>query len=237
MSVVLESNSSNKNYSVALVDISTGEFLATELKNLSNVFDEISRFSPKEIIINKNFAVDKETINRMKNIFHSYITEKENIYFEEVLDIETVEDNSLDINKKEIKISKDKDNKIVFSEEEKSQGKEAEEQSVSEKQEIDKIGEEKEKRQSEIYTNGKLFGKYEIDRSEIENMKDAQQDLLINTFAIKAITGLHNYINETQKIDLSHLNVIKLYFQNEYMAIDLIARKNLEINRRIQDRK
>lgn len=227
MSVVLESNSSNKNYSVALVDISTGELLATELKNLSNVFDEISRFSPKEIIINKNFAVDKETINRMKNIFHSYITEKENIYFEEVLDIETVEDNSLDINKKEIKISKDKDNKIVFSEEEKSQ----------EKEEIDKIGEEKGKGQNGIYTNGKLFGKYEIDRSEIENMKDAQQDLLINTFAIKAITGLHNYINETQKIDLSHLNVIKLYFQNEYMAIDLIARKNLEINRRIQDRK
>lgn len=54
---------------------------------------------------------------------------------------------------------------------------------------------------------------------------------------LSAIVGMINYLNETQKRQLINLNKITIYKNNEYMAIDLSSRKNLEINKRLQDGK
>lgn len=47
--------------------------------------------------------------------------------------------------------------------------------------------------------------------------------------AIKAIGGLINYVNKTQKDGASRIVTVNLYNQSQYMNIDLTARRNLEI--------
>jgi DNA mismatch repair protein MutS len=47
---------------------------------------------------------------------------------------------------------------------------------------------------------------------------------------------LLEYIKETQKIDLKHINKIEFYDINNFMILDAIARKNLELTETIRDR-
>lgn len=48
-------------------------------------------------------------------------------------------------------------------------------------------------------------------------------------FALRALGALIKYLNETQKIDLSHLVNLSLYEQSQFMDIDLFTRRNLEL--------
>ena len=57
-----------------------------------------------------------------------------------------------------------------------------------------------------------------------------------NLFAVAAINGLNAYLNETQKIKLDHINTIKLYKTTKYMALDISARRNLELTERMRDK-
>ena len=57
-----------------------------------------------------------------------------------------------------------------------------------------------------------------------------------NLFAIAAINGLTAYLNETQKTKLGHINRIKLYKTTKYMALDISARRNLELTERMRDK-
>ena len=52
-------------YGVAVADLSTGEFLVTELADLSRLWSEIHRFSPKECIFPDTFE-DEEMFDRLK---------------------------------------------------------------------------------------------------------------------------------------------------------------------------
>ena len=57
-----------------------------------------------------------------------------------------------------------------------------------------------------------------------------------NLFAVAAINGLTAYLTETQKIKLDHINKIKIYKTTRYMALDVSARRNLELTDRMRDK-
>ena len=55
-------------------------------------------------------------------------------------------------------------------------------------------------------------------------------------FAISAINGLIEYLNQTQKIKLEHINTIHFYAISRYMSLDISARRNLEITEKMRDK-
>ena len=65
--------------------------------------------------------------------------------------------------------------------------------------------------------------------NEFENLNDKK-------LAIHAITGLLEYLKETQKVELSHINKIKIYNTTKYMSLDINARRNLEITEKLRDK-
>lgn len=66
---------SNNKYGISAVDISTGEFLTTQLDNSSEnkLIDEIGRFNPAEIICNEAF-INTELAENIKDKFNVFIS-------------------------------------------------------------------------------------------------------------------------------------------------------------------
>ncbi len=72
---------------------------------------------------------------------------------------------------------------------------------------------------------------------EIENIDIHGFDKLEKKpFAKEATKLLLTYIRETQKVDMKHISNIEYYSAEKYMALDMIARRNLEITETIRDR-
>ena len=46
---------------------------------------------------------------------------------------------------------------------------------------------------------------------------------------VQCLGGLLDYLEQTQKASLSSLNQLQVYHQGQYMELDLIARRNLEL--------
>ena len=65
--------------------------------------------------------------------------------------------------------------------------------------------------------------------SKLEDFED-------KNLAISSINGLIGYIKETQKTDLDHINKITVYKISRYMALDINARRNLEITEKLRDK-
>ena len=63
----------------------------------------------------------------------------------------------------------------------------------------------------------------------IENLEERQ-------LAINSINALVEYIEETQKTTLDHINKIVIYQISRYMALDINARRNLEITEKLRDK-
>jgi len=63
----IASLSVGEKYGLAFIDISTGEFLTTELNNINEALDEISKFYPGELIMPMSFETDKEFIQKIRN--------------------------------------------------------------------------------------------------------------------------------------------------------------------------
>jgi len=55
-------------------------------------------------------------------------------------------------------------------------------------------------------------------------------------FEVSAINGLLEYLSQTQKIKLEHINNIRIYNVSKYMTLDITARKNLELTERMSDK-
>ncbi len=53
---------------------------------------------------------------------------------------------------------------------------------------------------------------------------------------IRALGGALSYLKETQKINLSYLKKVKLYFKNDFMEIDSASRRNLELTCTMRDK-
>ena len=71
----------NSGIGLATVDISTGELYSLSVSDSKDLLDEISRFSPKEILCPIGFLEDKELSSALDSRFSLSITEKEKDYF------------------------------------------------------------------------------------------------------------------------------------------------------------
>mgnify|MGYP000529133911 FL=1 len=92
------------------------------------------------------------------------------------------------------------------------------------------ISTEEEEKFSEEIDN--LYNQYEVLCDNGENLKDLEQRL----FAVSAINGLIQYIEDTQKTKLEHINKIIIYTITKYMALDINARRNLELTEKLRDK-
>lgn len=77
-----------------------------------------------------------------------------------------------------------------------------------------------------------LKDRYKITDDKGEEIKDLSE----KDFALASINGLLEYIKQTQKIEMEHINVIKVYNITKYMALDISARRNLELTERMRDK-
>ena len=154
-------------FGLSVCDISTGDFLATQIKetnNFARLMDEISRFSPSEILVNSMLYNCQEEISKIKERFDSYIT---NVQEEKFI-------NDIDV----------------------------------------------------------LINLYDIKNDADEKISNTDDSILV----LSAINGLINYLNETQKTNLDHINKIHVYSTTKYMALDINARRNLEITEKMRDK-
>lgn len=71
----------NSGIGLATVDISTGELYSLSVSDSKELLDEISRFSPKEILCPIGFLEDMELSSALDSRFTLSITEKEKEYF------------------------------------------------------------------------------------------------------------------------------------------------------------
>lgn len=71
----------NSGIGLATVDISTGELYSLSVSDSKELLDEISRFSPKEILCPIGFLEDMELSSALDSRFSLSITEKEKEYF------------------------------------------------------------------------------------------------------------------------------------------------------------
>ena len=154
-------------FGLTVCDITTGDFRTTEIKennNFSMLLDEISKYSPAELVVNQLMFDSKEEIDKIKERFEIYITKLEENLFTE--DYE------------------------------------------------------------------KLSEKYKIvddDDNEVANL-----DSYI--LAVAATNALLAYLLETQKNNLDHINKLVIYNTTKYMALDINARRNLEITEKLRDK-
>ena len=153
-------------FGISFCDISTGEFLATQIKetnNFAHLLDEISRYSPAEIIVNKMMYESSEELEKIKDRFKIYISRiKEDVFNN---DIEVLVEN------------------------------------------------------------------YNIINDKNENIKLDKNDL-----SLRSINGLLYYLNDTQKTNLDYIKNIKIYNISRYMALDINARRNLELTEKMRDK-
>lgn len=69
-------------FGIALVDITTGDFLTTEVNDSRKLLDEIAKFYPSEIIANQAFIDDTVLHKQISERFNSYISQEEDWCFE-----------------------------------------------------------------------------------------------------------------------------------------------------------
>ena len=74
-------------YGLGVCDVSTGDFYATQIcenNNFSKLLDEISRYSPSEVIVNKMMFETKSELNKIQERFKVYVSlEKEENFNDE----------------------------------------------------------------------------------------------------------------------------------------------------------
>ena len=99
-------------FGIAVSDISTGEFYASQIKETNNfalLLDEISRFTPSEIIINKMMADSSEELSKIRERFpQSYISNFKDEFFKDDSEITRLRFNLQDVNGNEVKNLEDK---------------------------------------------------------------------------------------------------------------------------------
>jgi len=153
-------------FGLAVCDVTTGSFYATKImgnNNFALLLDELAKFLPAEILVNKQLFETKDELEIIRKRFNLYI----NNYPEEKFSEET----------------------------------------------------------QNILNNYSVT----LDNKKIENLEQY-------AFETSAINALLEYLTQTQKIKLEHINEIKLYNTNKYMSLDIAARKNLELTERLQDK-
>ena len=90
----------------------------------------------------------------------------------------------------------------------------------------------------EVDSISKKFKTYITNRDEEDEVPELEgmAKLAKIPYAENATRLLFNYIKETQKIELKHINKINVYNAANYMTLDNIARKNLELTETLRDK-
>ena len=154
-------------FGLAVCDVTTGEFLSTKIEDNNNfalLLDEISKYNPAEIIVNKMLFNCKEEIDEIKLRFKAYI----NCFDEEMF-------------------KKDAEH---------------------------------------------LIESYNF----IDDSEKKIEDINERSLQIPAINGLLDYLNQTQKIKLEHINIIKMYSTSKYMSLNITSRRNLELTEKMNNK-
>lgn len=78
----------------------------------------------------------------------------------------------------------------------------------------------------------KLLQNYLFVNDHEENIENLEEKQLV----VASINGLLDYIIETQKTNLDHINKIIVYSTTKYMSLDISARRNLEVTEKMRDK-
>ena len=154
-------------FGLTVCDVTTGDFRTTEIKETNNfavLIDEVSKYSPAELVVNPMMFDSTEEIQKIKERFDVYITRLEEKEFTDNYEAISV--------------------------------------------------------------------KYKIvddDENEIE-------DITKYMLSVAATNALLSYLLETQKTSLDHINKLIVYSTTKYMALDVNARRNLEITEKLRDK-
>ena len=70
----------------------------------------------------------------------------------------------------------------------------------------------------------------------VDNNGRKIEEISDKKLAVSSINALIEYIEETQKTSLDHINKITVYQISKYMALDINARRNLEITEKMRDK-
>ena len=77
-------------FGIAISDVTTGDFLVTEVDSERKLLDEINKFSPSEIICNDAFYMSGFDVDDLKDRIHIAVTSLDSWYFGEDLAKETL---------------------------------------------------------------------------------------------------------------------------------------------------
>ena len=154
-------------FGIAVCDVTTGTFLSTKIEasnNFALLLDELSKYNPAEIIVNKMLFNCREELDEIKLRFKAYVNCFEEEMFKTDLEPLILNYTFIDDNEK-----------------------------------------------------------------QIENIDE-------NDLQIPPINGLLDYLNQTQKIKLEHINMIRMYSITKYMSLNCTARRNLELTEKMNDK-
>ena len=154
-------------FGVTACDITTGDFRTTEIKETNNfaaLLDEISKYSPAELVVNTMLYDCEEEINKIRERFEVYVTRLE------------------------------------------------------------------EKEFTDNYET--LSVKYKIVDDEEKQVEDISKYML----SVASTNALITYLLDTQKNNLDQINKLIVYSITKYMALDINARRNLEITEKLRDK-
>ena len=87
----------DENYGISFADITTGDFFTTEVNSLSKAMDEISKFSPVEILVNQKVPTDGNTrlhlnINDLHEKDNTMVSVMEDWYYDIEMDENLIKD-------------------------------------------------------------------------------------------------------------------------------------------------
>ena len=79
-------------YGLSVADVTTGEYLVTELDSAGKLMDELYKFMPSEIICNEPFYMSGLNLDDLKNRLHMAIYALDSWYFDDALCRQTLEE-------------------------------------------------------------------------------------------------------------------------------------------------
>lgn len=84
-------------YGISFADITTGDFFTTEVESFSKVMDEISKFSPVEILVNEAVSLEENgsigiSLSNLREKDHTMITVMEDWYYDYDMDERLIKD-------------------------------------------------------------------------------------------------------------------------------------------------
>ena len=82
----------NNQFGLAITDISTGDFYTTEVATLKELYDEIHRFSPSEIICNDSFYMSGASLDDFKDRLHVSVSTLDTWYMDEAVSVQNIKE-------------------------------------------------------------------------------------------------------------------------------------------------